>query len=101
MTTSQWRTRAAAAFLVAASAARSDAPTIPGPSPAARGPRLAASTMLGDTAFTSFRVDPNDSRMIVIVGTHKVDIPPGAICDVETSGYGADVWDAPCAPETS
>jgi hypothetical protein len=65
---------------------------------ASSGPSLATTTMVGDTTFTSFRVDPNDNRMIVIVGTHKLDIPPGSICEPATSGYGPTLWDAPCTP---
>ena len=68
------------------------------PTGVARGPRLSTTTTVGDTTYTNFRVDPKDNRMIVIVGTHKLDIPPGAICDPATSGYGPSLWDAPCAP---
>jgi hypothetical protein len=75
----------------------SDAPTLSGP--AAHGPSLAATTTVGDTTYTSFRIDPNDNGTIVIVGgVHKLDVPKGAVCDVATSGYGPTLWDAPCAP---
>ena len=78
-------------------AACSDAPSAPGAA-SPRTPSLNTTSTTGDTTYTSFRVDPKDNRMIVIVGTHKLDIPPGAICDVATSGYGVSLWDAPCAP---
>jgi hypothetical protein len=68
---------------------------------AARTPSFAATTTVGDTTVTTFRVDPTDTRMIVIVGTHKLDIPPGSICDLATSGYGRDLWDAPCTPSAT
>ena len=69
---------------------------------ASRGPRLAASTTVGDTTYTTFRIDPNDNGTIVIVGgVHKLDVPKGAVCDPATSGYGPTLWDAPCAPATA
>lgn len=60
-----------------------------------RGPLLLQS---GDTATYVFTVDPgvpNELRM----GGHGLDLPANAVCAVEGSGYGADLWDAPCAPE--
>jgi hypothetical protein len=30
-------------------------------------------------------------------GEHTLYIPPHAVCDPQTSGYGAEYWDAPCA----
>jgi hypothetical protein len=74
-----------------------DAPTA-GPAAASSGPRLAATTTVGDTTFTSFRVEPGDNEKIVFPGTHKLVIPRGAICDPATSGYGPTLWDAPCTP---
>jgi hypothetical protein len=68
---------------------------------ASHSPSLSTTTTVGDTTVTTFRVDPTDNRMIVIVGTHKLDIPPGSICDPATAGYGPTLWDAPCAPATS
>ena len=66
---------------------------------AGRAPSLSATTTVGDTTFTSFRIDPNDNGTIVIVGgVHKLDVPKGAVCDPATSGYGPTLWDAPCTP---
>ena len=72
-----------------------------GISNASHGPRLSASTTVGDTTYTTFRIDPNDNGTIVIVGgVHKLDVPKGAVCDPATAGYGPTLWDAPCAPAT-
>jgi hypothetical protein len=35
---------------------------------------------------------------IFYTGNHAVVFPAQSICDPATSGYGTDVWDAPCAP---
>jgi hypothetical protein len=32
-------------------------------------------------------------------GKNSLVIPGNAVCDLETSGYGAEFWDAPCTPE--
>jgi hypothetical protein len=45
----------------------------------------------------TFRVD-NSEGVVKQVGSHVLYIPAGAICDLETSGYGSTMWDAPCAP---
>lgn len=34
-------------------------------------------------------------------GVNTLYFPSGAVCDPRTSGYGPDLWDAPCAPLTS
>jgi hypothetical protein len=66
------------------------------------GPSLTTATTVGDTTYTTFRIDPNDNGTIVIVGgVHKLDVPKGAVCDPATSGYGPTLWDAPCAPATA
>jgi hypothetical protein len=93
-------TLASVAFAAMTLAACQDSATST-PLGVAQGPRMAATTTVGDTTYTSFRVDPKDNRMIVLVGTHKLDIPPGSICDPATSGYGPTLWDAPCTPAAS
>lgn len=32
------------------------------------------------------------------LGRHAISIPAGSICDPRTSGYGPELWDAPCDP---
>ncbi len=92
---------AALAGGVALLTACTDTPTA-SPTPASGGPRLATTTTVGDTTYTTFRIDPNDNGTIVIVGgVHKLAVEKGAVCDPATSGYGPDLWDAPCAPATS
>jgi hypothetical protein len=44
-----------------------------------------------------FRVD-NSAGIVQRIGNHTISIPAGAICDLETSGYGPAYWDAPCDP---
>jgi hypothetical protein len=51
-----------------------------------------------DSVWTQdFVVDPTQPSTIK-AGDHKVFFPANSICDPATSGYGEDVWDAPCAP---
>lgn len=44
-----------------------------------------------------FVVDPTQASQIKL-GDHVVSFPANSICDPATSGYGPDVWDAPCTP---
>jgi hypothetical protein len=44
-----------------------------------------------------FRVN-NAEGIVQRVGNHLISIPAGAICDLETSGYGAPYWDKECTP---
>jgi hypothetical protein len=44
-----------------------------------------------------FRVD-NSQGVVKQVGSHVLYIPAGAICDLETSGYGTSMWDVACDP---
>ena len=52
------------------------------------------------TGFT-FTVDPTKNETFVYMGEHKLVFPAYSICDPATSGYGPEVWDAPCAPLTT
>ena len=45
----------------------------------------------------SFVVDPTQPATIK-AGDHLVSFPANSICDPATSGYGEDLWDAPCTP---
>jgi hypothetical protein len=99
-TTARRALRAGVALAAVGLAACSDAPTgaLPGGD---RAPRF-ATVSAGDTTYTTFRIDPKDNGTVVIVGgVHKLDVPPGAICDPATSGYGPTLWDAPCTPATA
>src|SRR5688500_3620155 len=97
MNSKTWRT--GAALLVAATAACADVPTTPGSALAPRAPRLTTTTSFADTTILRFDVAPSDAEKVVLGGTYKIDIPAGAICDLETSGYGPGTWDNPCAVE--
>jgi hypothetical protein len=44
-----------------------------------------------------FVVDPTQATQIKL-GDHVVSFPAYSICDPATSGYGPDLWDAPCTP---
>src|SRR5690348_3180091 len=44
-----------------------------------------------------FVVDPTQATQIKL-GDHVVSLPANSICDPATSGYGPDLWDAPCTP---
>jgi hypothetical protein len=45
----------------------------------------------------TFRVD-NAYGSTQRLDDHVISIPAGAICDIATSGYGADYWGKPCSP---
>ena len=51
-----------------------------------------------DTEFT-FVIDPSQSYSLALK-THRLDIPARAICDLNTSGYGATFWNSPCTPSS-
>jgi hypothetical protein len=44
-----------------------------------------------------FRVN-NSEGITKRIGSHLINIPAGAICDLATSGYGPSMWDADCQP---
>lgn len=44
-----------------------------------------------------FVVDPSQ-QTTVNLGNHVVVFPAHSICDPATSGYGENMWDAPCTP---
>ena len=47
-----------------------------------------------DSVFAEFTVDRNGGWFVA--GYHAVYFPPNSICEPSTSGYGIDLWDAPC-----
>ena len=50
----------------------------------------------GSTTSADFMVTPAGGRFVL--GVHAIEFPRRSICDPGKSGYGADVWDAPCEP---
>jgi hypothetical protein len=44
-----------------------------------------------------FVIDPTQPASLK-AGDHIVSFPANSICDPATSGYGEDLWDAPCSP---
>lgn len=59
-------------------------------------PRLGA----GDSIEKTFTIDPTQSNTLQI-GLHTLTIPAHAVCALATSGYGIDLWNAACTPETA
>lgn len=54
-----------------------------------------------DSGWTQdFVIDPTQPATIK-AGDHSVSFPANSICDPATSGYGEDMWDAPCSPLTT
>jgi hypothetical protein len=53
---------------------------------------------VGDTTYTTFTYNPAAALEQGFANAHKLSMPAGAVCDPETSGYGADTWEAACAP---
>lgn len=49
-----------------------------------------------DSLSADFTVTPTGGMFVL--GAHAVYFPDHAICDPATSGYGPDLWDAPCTP---
>ena len=45
----------------------------------------------------TFRVN-NSEGITKKIGSHVINIPAGAICDLATSGYGKTTWDKSCRP---
>ena len=79
--------------LVAPAAAPSAAPAAAVLAPAGH-PSLSLNGS-GQDGTADFTVDPRGG--VFFVGNHAVVFPANSICDPATSGYGDDLWDAPCA----
>lgn len=52
---------------------------------------VSSSSMAADIMVT-----PSGGRFTL--GEHAIDFPAFSICDPATSGYGMELWDAPCRP---
>jgi hypothetical protein len=52
-----------------------------------------------DSNSVVFQIDPRKNQTVAAGGNSLV-FPAHSICDPETSGYGVDLWDAPCKPLT-
>lgn len=63
-----------------------------------RGSVSSGSVIVDEEAGTAtLTIDPNVSRTYSF-GPHSVYFPARSICDPATSGYGDDLFDAPCRP---
>ena len=58
--------------------------------------RITVDRMAPDSTSADFTVDRQGG--VFQIGPHAVYFPARSICDPATSGYGTDMWDAPCAP---
>src|SRR3712207_3165384 len=102
--TKRVRSGTMATFLAVGLAACGESATAPsGLSPEA-GALLSSGS---DGSGTSGRGQESGTRSFVVwpglpmaqrFGDHVLYIPANSICDPATSGYGAALWDAPCAP---
>jgi hypothetical protein len=92
----------AAVTLVGLSTACSDGPTASRSiSPTGAPARTSGvSTVVGDTTFTTFTVDPTSTDTYVQSGLFKLKLTSNSICDPAISTYGADQWDQPCTTTT-
>jgi hypothetical protein len=76
-----------------------EAPAIAAPAPMSLAPTgrpsLELAGGLPDSAAVDFTVGPYGG--VFYAGNHAVVFPAQSVCDPATSGYGPDVWDAPCA----
>lgn len=61
-------------------------------------PSLSLSHEARENASANFTVSPWGG--VYRVGRHAVVFPAHSVCDPSTSGYGAELWDAPCSPAT-
>ena len=63
-------------------------------------PSASAKALIGvvdGTYAVTFNPMQNQSFSL---GPNHLDIPAGAVCNLLTSGYGADYWNRPCTPQT-
>ena len=66
--------------------------------PTAEAPAFVAPANFTKSGYVvAFRVD-NSQGATQRIGQHVINIPAGAICDLTTSGYGADFWQKSCKP---
>ena len=82
---------------VIAPAAAPNAPTSMMQAPAGH-PSLSLSSSAAQNTSADFTISPWGG--VYLVGRHAVVFPAYSVCDPATSGYGADLWDASCAPIT-
>jgi len=101
------RTLAAALAVAALVAACSDSAVGPrGAAGSRSAPTVAAPFQLTESQLDSSNVEWVGSIQISPNGTSYADgvnaivFPAGSVCDPATSGYGPELWDAPCAPIT-
>ena len=82
---------------------RATAPSSLAPSVAnlSRGPgQNASSPDMSQPGTFNITIDPTTSNTLAF-GASKVVIPANAICEIGSSSYGPEFWNAPCDPQTS
>lgn len=62
-------------------------------------PDAASKSIYGvaDGTYT-FSFDPSEDQEFRL-GPNHLDMPANSVCNLVTSGYGSDYWDAPCTPQ--
>ena len=87
------------AVLALTLAACSDIATAPRHAAPRLSPTSAALANTGaptDTSVARVTVGPYTS-VTMMINSHKLVVPAGAVCDPATSGYGEAYWDSPCS----
>jgi hypothetical protein len=87
-----------AALFVAAVALTACRDAATAPQAASRAPQLAKG---GLKPVANFTIDPRVDNVLEGADGYRIVIPANAICERGRSGYGPEVWDAPCAPATN
>ena len=64
------------------------------------GSSLAASSDASNVQTFNFTVDPQTGATLNF-GAGTLVVPANAICEIGTSGYGPEFWNAPCDPQTN
>jgi len=68
--------------------------------PSMYAPTDAQKALIGVTDGTyAVTFDPSKDESFAL-GPNHLDLPANSVCNLVTSGYGADYWDRPCSPQT-
>ena len=63
-------------------------------------PSAAAKALIGVADGTyAVTFDPSRDQQFYL-GPNHLSLPANSVCNLQTSGYGAAYWDAPCTPQT-
>lgn len=90
--------KAAVIVVVALASACADQNIASITSPVAEAPAANPSYMVGDTLVVDFVVNTTQNNSIML-GDHKLVIPAGTLCDVNST-YGPTEWNKPCVLAT-